>query len=1164
MELAGTLFGSYRLRRRIGHGGMGQVFAAVVEGTEQEVALKLLHPEKAQDRQLVARFLKEGQVLRELQHPGVVRILDCDKLEDGTVFLAMELLQGFTLHEWMQRHPGPMPLNDALAIGRQIAEVMAIIHARNIVHRDLKPANIFLCPEESIAPGYRVKLLDFGIAKAPPAASTPLGDTQVQTQQASTPLGTARYMAPEQLWDPAKATGAADVYSLGVLLFELLAGRPPFDTNEPVELAAMHAQKAPPLLREFAPTTPWALVTFTASMLSKSPAERPSMQQCQDMLSRSWEGVQDECPLPGLSPFTEDQAGLFFGRETAIEELLDLLETSRTGRRRWVQVEGPSGIGKSSLVQAGLLPRLKEQSSPNVPPWRIANMRPGHAPLRSLALALQAAYVDVGLPDAPEQIEVALKAGPEALLTWVTAHTSAGCCLLLVLEQAEELFTLDEEERHRVDALVSTALTAPDSPLRLLTTLRSDFIGRLEQLPLLARHLNEASRHYLSAMEEGALTQVVQGMAQRAGLRLSGGLAEQMVHDATSGGSQLPLLGHTLRGLWALSSDGLLTHEHYKQLGGVGGALSRQATQLLDDLGEEGQECAKWLILELVQVSRGVPALRRPCSRQDVLAAVKDRTLAEKVLLQLSGMSPGARALADQALRLVTVSGESDPSQQRVELVHETLLQTVPTISKWIQQERARIERLEDLEVAAYTWEEAGCPLDDLPTGTLLQHYLKSAGTETSQVHPARRASDRAKRFLDAARRLDRRRKKLRMTVLWAAIAAGVAITISAFQAIQQRQRAEAALRVAEEAQRRSETARVRADKTLQQVRKLISNVVSDTDWQLSRRDFTLDVRQQVFANLDSQLAELSEADRQTPEIRLVTIQTWQRRSDLAFHDESLSAANDLLLKARQSLAQGLQQQPGDFNLLFQSGLNLSKQGKIFQARGERDQARSSFTQAVQLFDRLQPEDTPNDRRTRATSHSELADLELEDDQAETAIARYDGAIRLLESNVQDTSLPKKARLYEQSLLAETRASRAKATQATRALDDARRFFAQALSMANSVHQSEPENTYYRWVLARVLVQSADFEAQHGARTTAADSYQRAQALGRELLKGEKPNKRYALVLAQALLGEERLARKRGALTLAAQRHEARCTLMRDFRRQDPDDARFMHPDCPP
>ncbi len=1100
---------------------MGQVFAAVHERMDQAVALKLLSPAAAQDPQLVARFLQEARALAQLHHPGVVRIYYSDRLDDGTVYLAMEHLPGVSLRDWMRRQPGPVPLAEALALGRQIAEVMVDIHAREIVHRDLKPENVFLCPNEHGAPGYRIKLLDFGIAKVPPALDEVRVDTQVQTV-APLFLGTATYMAPEQCRNAAEVDGRADVYALGVLLFELLAGKPPFVSDELVELISMHVRAEPPPLRDVAPTVTGALSAFIASMLAKEPAERPTMSRCHDMLGRAWDPESEECPVPGLAPFTEAQAELFFGRKAEIHELFGLLEESRTEGRRWVQIEGPSGVGKSSLVQAGLLPRLKGDLQ-DATRWRIANVRPSYDPLRGLASALVAAFPDGSFTRSAEEVERMLRDSPEALRELVRAHTPPGGSFLLIIEQMEELLTLGTTDCRRLDELVSRALTALDSPMRLLSTLRSDFLHRLEQMPHLSRQLNEAARYHLRPMEEAALTQVIVGMAQRAGLRLSEGLPSRMVRDSRSEGGRLPLLGDALHGLWSQRSGVLLTHERYEQLGGVGGALARRAEQVLDSLGEEGRERAKWLLLELVQVGRGVLDTRRPRTRQEAIAAAGGDESAEAVLMRLSGMRTGGTDASEAGLRLIVLSGGPDPSQQRVELVHETLLQKVPSLAGWIERERAVLERNADLEVAAHAWEQAGCPAEGLPSGAYLEHYGEP-----------RRVSERAARFLGAAQRLAQRRIWLKRALALVALLAGAAIALSAVLAVSEQRRAEANLR---------------------NLIRATDQFVSGTDWKLSRLADTLETRRELLRDFDANLSALSPQDFEKREVRVVIIKTWHRRGDLAWHDESLARADTFLLAALDEIRRGLALQPEDAGLRFLLGLNHSKRGKIALARGRLEESREHFARALAFFEPSHEQrDDEDSRRTLATSYVEQAELELELEQTEAAARLYERAIALLERNKGG---------YNQALLAEALCLRGEVSRRVGDLRGAQKHLERAMVLQRSLVESAPADTLFRWILTRIHIEMAALRVAQGHDEQAAEHYRAGQALGRLLNQGDPSNKRYSLALSAALRGAEQLLRARGNRIAADQLRAELCALVKGFVGLDGEDVRFQRLACP-
>lgn len=860
--------GPFRLLKRRGGGGMGEVFEAVNTLTGQRVALKLLSPALSRDPQVVARFLQEGRALVGLDLPDVVRVFHCERQADQ-VFLVMELLEGLSLREWMARHTGPVPREAALALCSQVARATASVHARGVVHRDLKPENVFLCLDEHVAPGFRVKLLDFGIAKLPPVLDGTLVATQVHTHESAF-IGTYAYMAPEQLRSASTVDGAADVYSLGVMVFELLTGQRPFESEATVDVISAHVNVEAPPLAQRVPSIPGALSTFVASMLAKSPTERPLMARCRDMLGRSWEHEQDTCPVPGLAPFSEAQAELFFGRKEEAGALLGLLDEARSGGRRWVQLEGPSGVGKSSLLQAGVLPRLAASPSGGPPRWCVATARPSFEPVRSLAKALGAVFPALGV----EEAERRLREGPEALETLVQEQVPEGSLLLLVVEPLEELFTSGATERFVVDALLAHSLGAKDSRLRLLTGLRSDFLHRLEQLPKLSRRLREAARYPLPPMEEAALEEVVLGMARHAGLRLSEGLSTRMVREARSEGGGLPLLGHALRSLWAMSGGAPLTHEHYVRMGGVGGALSQQAEQLLAGLGEEGRKRAKWLLLALVQVGRGAQDTRRPRSRREVLSEAGDDKLAEEVLLRLSGLSGGA----EQGARLVLLTGGPGVEAQRVDLVHETLLQRVPSLVTWLDEERRRLEIKADLEVAARTWDEAKRPSEGLPLGTLLAHYREGVVTRGSGV---RGVSPRAETFLQAASRLEQRRRWTRRAQVFAASLAVFVILIAAVRAKQ---------------------AQARATENMRGLITAVDAFVGDVDWPLSLLPNTLEPRLSLLNKFDELLRTLPEEEQQRPEVLMANVGMAHRRGDMDFLNGTLQETGARLQRARELL----------------------------------------------------------------------------------------------------------------------------------------------------------------------------------------------------------------------------------------------------------------------
>jgi eukaryotic-like serine/threonine-protein kinase len=257
-----TLAERYRLLSIVGHGAMGVVFRAHQLGVDREVAIKVLHPRLALDLEAVKRFEKEAKAISALRHPNTLRLYDCERTSAGEVFIVTELLTGRPLSELLEQagHLGP---KRATAIVDQICRSLGEAHAAGIVHRDLKPENVFL---DRVGGEEVVKVLDFGIAKMinPQAtASTTVGIK-----------GTPRYMSPEQA-NSEVVDERSDIYSVGVMLYEMIAGRPPFDNKSIMALLHAHIYEQPPPFEESVRVPP-NLERLIFDMLAKSPKQRPA------------------------------------------------------------------------------------------------------------------------------------------------------------------------------------------------------------------------------------------------------------------------------------------------------------------------------------------------------------------------------------------------------------------------------------------------------------------------------------------------------------------------------------------------------------------------------------------------------------------------------------------------------------------------------------------------------------------------------------------------------------------------------------------------------------------------------------------------------------------------------------------------------------------------
>lgn len=287
--MIGQLIGKYRIIAKIGEGGMGAVYEAVDERMGKHVAIKVLHKDHAQNPQVTSRFINEARAINVVHHPGVVQVTEYDTLPDGTAYIVMEMLKGETLNARIKALGGRMPMLTALALARQLASALSAAHAKGIIHRDLKPDNVMLVADPAVPGGERTKLLDFGIAKL--KLEYQGGGEQVMTR-AGVMMGTPLYMAPEQCRNARDVDDKADVYSLGVMLYRMLTGKPPFSAPGSGELMAMHIYMQPPPLGEANPSLPEPLVKLVHRMIAKQREERPSMSQVEPELARISEKAQ--------------------------------------------------------------------------------------------------------------------------------------------------------------------------------------------------------------------------------------------------------------------------------------------------------------------------------------------------------------------------------------------------------------------------------------------------------------------------------------------------------------------------------------------------------------------------------------------------------------------------------------------------------------------------------------------------------------------------------------------------------------------------------------------------------------------------------------------------------------------------------------------------------
>src|SRR5437870_3117705 len=268
--LIGRIFDEkYRLDERLGGGGMGTVYRATHLLIERTVAIKVLSQRFLGDETAQQRFHREARAAGRMQHPNAVTVTDFGATTDGYLYIVMELLEGHTLRELLAKE-GPFDPARAVSIMLQTCAAVGAAHDAGLIHRDLKPANIFI--EQRPDTPATVKVLDFGVAKF--VVEEHEDDDYQTLTQVGAIIGTPRYMSPEQCSGVGQLTPASDVYSLGIIFYEMLTGSPPFNADTPLALALKHVAEQARPLREVVSSLPDKLDSLIARALAKNPSDR--------------------------------------------------------------------------------------------------------------------------------------------------------------------------------------------------------------------------------------------------------------------------------------------------------------------------------------------------------------------------------------------------------------------------------------------------------------------------------------------------------------------------------------------------------------------------------------------------------------------------------------------------------------------------------------------------------------------------------------------------------------------------------------------------------------------------------------------------------------------------------------------------------------------------
>jgi WD40 repeat protein/serine/threonine protein kinase len=690
LDLSGQSIRGYQLQALLGEGAYGAVYRASQPQVGREVAVKIVLPEYANRPEFIRRFETEAQLVAQLEHIHIVPLHDYWREPDGA-YLVMRLMKGGSLQDSL-RKSGPWEPENASRLIDQIAAALDVAHQQSVVHRDLKPANILLDEQGN------AYLSDFGIAKE---LSAEPGVTQTGVI-----VGTPAYLTPEQVQSQ-PITPQTDIYSLGVVLYELLVGEHPFPDTPTGELVIKHLKQPLPLVKNSRPDLPSDVDQVIQKATSKDPSARYpdtlSLAAALHLalgleigLPKTPEGELYN-PYKGLRAFQEVDAGDFFGRQSLIEQLLmklahSPLEGESEGISRFLAVVGPSGSGKSSVVKAGLLPALRKGALPGSDHWFITEMVPGPHPLDELELAL----LRIAVKEPPSLLEQ-LEKDERGLQRAARRVLPEGGELLLVVDQLEEVFTLVEDPQETAFFLQSLyqAVSSLRSPVYVIVTLRADFYDRPLMHPDFSRLVEDRTALVLPLNPE-ELERAICAPAERVGAVFEKGLVPAIIADVVDQPGALPLLQYALTELFERRDSRLLTTKAYQSIGGVLGALGRRAEEVYADLDKIRKDAAHQLFLRLVTLGEGVEDTRRRVLRSELESLFDNQQSIIFNVIDSFGYA-----------RLLTFDHDPVTRTPTVEVAHEALLSEWRRLRDWLDESRADIRMQRVLANSAADWQEA-------------------------------------------------------------------------------------------------------------------------------------------------------------------------------------------------------------------------------------------------------------------------------------------------------------------------------------------------------------------------------------------------------------------------------------------------------------------------
>jgi WD40 repeat protein len=437
------------------------------------------------------------------------------------------------------------------------------------------------------------------------------------------------------------------------------------------------------------------------------------------------------CPFRGLEIFREQDEPFFCGRDHLIQQLLDYLE-----RHRLLAVIGPSGSGKSSIIQAGLIPALKNSYINNkgdsdiILPVSIATFTPKEHPLEELAFAIQR-LGDTAM-HLPAEALIKRLEEHEKSLHYIAREISKGAddrLILLVIDQFEELFTqtVNDNERKQFLALIVAAVEATNSPLKLkiILTMRSDFLGKCA----LYHNFNSFvidNLKQIGPLEQKDLQLAIEIPADRAGLEFEVGLVSRILKDSGGAPGELPLIEHALLELYERRNGNQLTQKAYEEIGGIEGALTKRAEAEFIQMSPQKQEILrKMFVLRLIQPGEGTEDTRRRATKEELLATGGDAELAGQIIQRWTDA------------RLLSTATDAQRKTEIIDVAHEALIRKWPRVQEWLKDERQNTRFIGQLRQTAGDWRQNDKSPDYLFRGAMLvkaEEFIKQYAGDLTET----------------------------------------------------------------------------------------------------------------------------------------------------------------------------------------------------------------------------------------------------------------------------------------------------------------------------------------------------------------------------------------------------------------------------------------------